>query len=96
MTIRAGYFGVTSKHTVTGTPDGFTVEGPAESRHTFLVLSDVTIHMTRDGTDASADNGLRIVADTPVLVACFAGDQISYVLGVGESDGNVWFTATDH
>lgn len=95
MTIRAGYFGTTAKFAVSSTPDGITVEGANESRHTFLVQSEKTIHIERSGADASPDTSLRIPANTPVLIATFAGDAISFVLGAGESDGSVWLTKTD-
>jgi hypothetical protein len=96
VTIRAGYFSGTTKHAVTDEADGLTVQGANESRHAFLVQSDVTVHLTRDGTDASAENGLRVPAGAIILINTVAGDEISFVTGDGESDGSIWLTEVDH
>ena len=96
MTVRAGFFSATQKFDVTAVADSFTVQGANESKHAFLVQSDKTVHITRDGEDASADNGLRIPAGTLVLINTTAGDVISYILGEGETDGAIWFTEVDH
>jgi hypothetical protein len=96
MTIRAGYFGKTQSFAVTDAAGSFQVDGAAESRHAFLVQSDKLVHLTREGETATTANGLRIPANTPVLVGTFAGDTLSYILGEGETDGTIWFTKVDH
>jgi hypothetical protein len=96
MTIRAGYFGKTQSFAVTDTADDFQVEGAAESRHVFLVQSDKTVHVAREGNTAAVADSLRIPANTPVLVAAFAGEHVSFILGTGETDGTIWFTEVDH
>jgi hypothetical protein len=101
MTIRAGFFGKTQHFAVTAVADDFQVHGSQESRHAFLVQSDKTVHLTRvssseSAAPASVTNGLRIPVNTPVLVNTVSGDTLSWVLGTGETDGNIWFTEVDH
>lgn len=96
MTIRAGFFSKSQKFAVTNIANAFTVGGVNESKHAYLVQSDVVVHITRDGTDATVDTGFRIPADTPVLINTVAGDVISFVTGTGESNGSVWFASVDH
>lgn len=101
MTIRAGFFSKTQDFAVTAVADDFQVGGSQESRHAYLVQSDKTVHLTRVSSSdtaapASATNGLRIPANTLVLVNTVSGDTLSFVLGTGETDGTIWFTEVDH
>jgi hypothetical protein len=97
VTIRAGFFTRTYSFDVTDEASNFTVTGTNESKHAYIVQSDVTIHLTRDGTAASASNGLRIPANTHILINTVAGDVISFIRGADEEDdGTIWFTEVDH
>lgn len=71
---------------------GFTVSGPTESHRALIVSSDVPCYLTRDGTAASSTNGLRIPADTLLILVFNGGDVLSIL---GAASGNVWLTATD-
>lgn len=90
---RLGYIGQTTKHSVTTDADSFTVAGPDGARRALILESDVTVFVTRDGTTASADTGFRLPAGTPVVLNFFGLDPVSFI---GESDGNLWVTGTDH
>jgi hypothetical protein len=91
----ARYFGTTVSHAVTDSPASITVAGAPESRHVFIVSSDVVVHIDRE---AAADpvSSLRLPANTLVKIATFAGDTISFVKGDGAEDGTVFFTETDN
>lgn len=95
MTIRAGYFEKTTSHAVTTSAANFTVGGAPNSRSIFLVQSDKTVHIDRSGVDAAIATSLRIPADTIVMIGCFAGDEVSFILGTGETTGTIWFTKID-
>ena len=89
---RAGFFTSTTKYAVTTSADSFSVDGVPESRHPLYLVCDVPVHLARNEGDATVDGGMRVPADTPILIECFAGDIVSFV---AESSGNVWFTAID-
>lgn len=96
MTVRAGFFTRTYSFDVTDEASAFTVTGANESKHAFLIQSDIVIHVTRDGTTASASDGLRIPANTPVLVSTTAGDVLSFIRATDENDdGTIWLTKVD-
>jgi ATP-dependent protease ClpP protease subunit len=90
----ARYFGKATTHAVTATPASIAVAGAPDSRHVFIVSSDVVIHLDRTAT-ADPASSLRIPADTLVKFATFAGDVVSFVKGDGTDDGTIWFTETD-
>jgi hypothetical protein len=94
MTLRASYFGTTTSHAVSDTPADFDVTGANESRHTYIVQSDVVVNIDRYGT-ANPASSLRIPADTLIKITTVAGDVVSYCIGTGEDDGTIWFTETD-
>lgn len=97
MTIRAGFFSNTTSHAATNAADSFTVAGANESKHAFLVQSDIVTHIERSGADAAPATSLRIPANTIVLINTVAGDVISFIRGAAESaDGTIWFTEVDH
>jgi len=89
----AGYFESTQRVSVTDSPNGFTVDGPVDSRRAFYICADVTVHVQRNG-DATTD-AMRIPANVPVRIHTFGNDDVSFVKGDGADDGSVWVTLTD-
>ena len=92
--MRLGFIGDSMKLSVDDvTAVGFTISGPSEARRALIVSSDVNCFLTRDGTTAAPDNGLRIVANAPPLILNFNGNDVLSILG--EASGNLFLCGTD-
>lgn len=87
-----GFIDSTTKLSVTDSPASFDVTGPEAARRSYVVTSDIALHIARNA-DASAGDA-RIPADTPVSVSAFAGDTLSFLRGDSDN-GNVWITLRD-
>ena len=84
-----GFIDSTTKLSVTDSSASFEVTGPEAARRSYVITSDITLHIARNA-DASVSDA-RIPADTPVSVSAFAGDTFSFLRG-DDQDGNVWIT----
>ncbi len=91
--IELGYIESTVKYDATGTAGGFTVPGTAGARKSYVLVADVAVHISRNGT-ATVDSML-VPANQLVSIHTFAGDTISFVKDTDEDDGSAYVTLTD-
>lgn len=82
-----GYFSATTVLPVTTASDTFLCPGPYQ---TFVVKSDRKIHLSR--TDEATLDDFELLVDTYVQVALMKGEQLSFILADGETDGEIRIT----
>jgi hypothetical protein len=104
MSTRAGQWRSTQRFSLTDEAGSFEVSGTVVQTYgvtaspaprAFFVCSNQPAHISRVGTATQSD--LYLPADTPIVIDCYAAENISYILDAAGSDsGYIWFTLIDH
>lgn len=93
MLLEVGYIDKTTKLASSDTPVSFEVDWPTT---TYVVYVDHAVHVKRSPQDNPVDattEDFPIPAGAMILMKLYEGEQFSFVLATGETDGNIWVSS---
>jgi hypothetical protein len=105
--MRAGYFNSTARYSLSADAGSFVVPGTITNTYgvttsprprAYYVGANQPCHIARNNSDTDASQtDLYCPANFPILIECYAGETISFVLDSagGDSGAYVWFSQVD-